>query len=437
MVLLYTPPKQKHATTRLRTEILDLDYQGLGVAKIQGKTWFIENALPQEIVEVQTIEEKRQYGRGIAQKILKASAQRQSPPCEVYHRCGGCQMQHLPIDLQRQTKQNALVKRLAKLQPDVQVMPMITSDAWHYRRRVRLSMWLNPKTKQLDIGFRQKHSQQIVNIQQCEVLEPQLNQLLPALTALFRQWSSPQKLGHLELVQADNGTAVLLRHLGSLAEIDRTLLLNFATKHQLMLFLQQEDAIVQIYGEPPYYQLEPGLTLQFDIRDFIQVNTTLNQKMVKTALDWLELTPQDHVLDLFCGMGNFTLPLSRFVNQVIGIEGVEEMVHKAKKNATLNQCHNVQFYQANLEQGFVDQPWAKNAFNKILLDPPRAGAAFALQALCDLQAQKILYVSCHPATLVRDTEILVQAGYALKKVAMIDMFPQTGHLESISLFEKE
>ncbi|MGC7589273.1 23S rRNA (uracil(1939)-C(5))-methyltransferase RlmD [Bisgaard Taxon 46] len=436
MVLLYAPPKQKQKTPHFRTDIIDLDYQGLGVAKIQGKTWFIENALPSETVEVQPIEEKRQYSRGLARKILKPSPKRQQPQCEYYQQCGGCQTQHISVDLQRAAKQKALLQRLSKLQPDLQLMPMLTGDAWHYRRRVRLSMLFNPKTKLLDMGFRQKNSQQIVNIQHCDVLEPELSEILPKLTALFAQWSTPKQLGHIELVKADNGIAMLLRHIGNLTENDRTLLLKFAQQEKLMLFLQQKDEIIQLCGEAPFYQIG-NLKLQFDIRDFIQVNAELNLKMVATALDWLELNPTDNVLDLFCGMGNFTLPLSRQVKTVVGIEGVQEMVQKAHNNAEQNQCANVQFYQTNLDQRFAEQAWAKQSFDKILLDPPRTGAAFALNALCELGAQKMLYVSCNPATLVRDTEILANFGYRLKKVAMIDMFPHTGHLESISLFEKK
>ena len=178
------------------------------------------------------------------------------------------------------------------------------------------------------------------------------------------------------------------------------------------------------------------IRLSFDIRDFIQVNTHLNQQMVETALDWLDLNQDDHVLDLFCGMGNFTLPLAKRVKSAVGIEGVLDMVQKAQSNAQFNHIDNVEFYQADLDQAFSEQPWAKQHFNKILLDPPRSGAAFALNALCELGAESILYVSCNPATLVRDAEILRSFGYRIIKTAMIDMFPHTSHLESVTLFIK-
>ncbi|MGQ0287279.1 23S rRNA (uracil(1939)-C(5))-methyltransferase RlmD [Pasteurellaceae bacterium 22721_9_1] len=437
MALFYTPTKQQKKAPHLTLDITNLDYQGLGVAKLNGKTWFVENALPQEKVLANVLEEKRQYGRATTSKILQTSPLRQQALCSHYAQCGGCQMQHIPIELQRQTKQNALFKQLQKLQTEkINLMPMLVGEPWQYRRRLRLSIRFNPKTKQLDIGFRQKGDSQIVNIQQCHVIESPLQALLPELIQVLRQFSQPKLLGHVELTLADNGIAFLLRHSQNLAEIDRTLLLQFAQQHQLMLFVQNDEDIEHLSGEPPEYDIA-GLKLQFDIRDFIQVNEALNKQMVQTALDWLDLKNNDCVLDLFCGMGNFTLPISQKVKSAVGIEGVFNMVQKAQKNAERNACLNVEFYQGNLDQPFLNQAWAQQSFNKILLDPPRSGAAFAINGLCELQAEKILYVSCNPATLVRDADMLLHSGYQLKKVAMIDMFPHTGHLESISLFEKK
>lgn len=431
MVLLYSPTKQKPP---FRT-IVDLDYQGRGIAKIQGKTWFIENALPEEKIKIRVIEEKRQYGLGVSKNILQASKHRLTPQCQHYAQCGGCQNQHIPVEMQRKAKEKALYHRLAKLQPELKLMPMIVGDSWHYRRRVRLSLKFNAQSKRIQIGFRQRNSQDIINIEQCPVAESAINKLLPELNMLLQQWQKPKQLGHIEIVNTDSGLSLLLRHIGELSGIDRTNLIAFAQKQQLCLFLQEEEHIEQLYGSAPYYQLNDGIKLFFDIRDFIQVNAPLNQKMIDTALHWLELNSQDKVLDLFCGMGNFTLSISKKVNQVIGIEGVQEMVKKAQKNAEQNQCQNVQFYRADLAQPFDKSEWINKSFNKILLDPARSGVAFALQNLAQLRAEKILYVSCNPATLVRETEILIQFGYALKQVAMIDMFPHTGHLESISLFE--
>ncbi|QIA77487.1 23S rRNA (uracil(1939)-C(5))-methyltransferase RlmD [Rodentibacter caecimuris] len=435
MMLLYTKPKKTKQRQTITADILELDYQGLGVAKVNGKTWFIENALPPEKVDCLVVEEKRQYGRAVAKKWLEKSPLRVLPQCTYYERCGGCQAQHIPIEMQREAKQAALFKRLSRLQQQpIAFQPMICDEAWVYRRRVRLSLCFNPKTKQIELGFRQKNSHDLIAVEHCEVLEPVINNLLPKLTALLASYSRQKQLGHIELVAADNGVAMLLRYTGNLADTDRSLLLNFAEQENLMLFLQNDDGIEQICGGLPYYQFANGIKLNFDIRDFIQINRRLNEKMVQTALDWLSLNSRDHVLDLFCGMGNFTLPMAKRVKSAVGIEGVFEMVQKATLNAEHNQINNIEFFQANLDQPFVNQPWANQPFNKVLLDPPRSGAAFALKALCQLKAEKMLYVSCNPATLVRDAEILLGLGYKIEKSAVIDMFPHTGHLESITLF---
>ncbi|NBI12877.1 23S rRNA (uracil(1939)-C(5))-methyltransferase RlmD [[Haemophilus] felis] len=434
MVLFYSPKKQSAAASKGQAYITDLDYQGVGVAKINGKTWFIENALPGEQVTFKKLEEKRQYGIGVSEKIEQASAERQSPFCPHYLKCGGCQMQHISLEKQRATKEKALFKSLKKLQPEVQKMPLIGDDSLHYRRRLKLSIKFDPKQQQLRIGFRQKNSQEIIAIRQCPVATQAINEVLPSLLAALQQWTTPKQLGHLEIVEADNGVTVFLRHIGKMNDGDKRLLQALSATQKLHLFVQEEDSLTQLAGEHPHYYIE-GKRLDFDIRDFIQVNADVNQKMVATALQWLAPQKEDRILDLFCGIGNFTLPLSQNARYVVGVEGVENMVRQAQQNAQQNQCDNLQFYPADLTQPFADQPWAKEKFNKVLLDPARSGAAFALPHLASLHAEKILYVSCNPATLVRDCEILLQLGYVLKQTAMIDMFPHTGHLESISLFE--
>ncbi|AUI65110.1 MULTISPECIES: 23S rRNA (uracil(1939)-C(5))-methyltransferase RlmD [Glaesserella] len=422
-------------TALQRFHIQSLDYQGLGVAKVDGKTWFVENALPDETVEAKVIEEKRQYGRAQAVRFLQKSANRQEPFCTLYSRCGGCQMQHIPLDLQRSTKQQTLFQRLQKLQAEpISLQPMLVGQGTTYRRRAKLSIAI--QKNELVIGFRQANSQEIIPLTQCDVLEAPLAQLLPKLQQLFAQWKNKKQLGHLELVRADNGIALLLRHIGELHSQDRAKLTAFAEQEDLLLFVMTEkEQIEQWRGETPFYQIN-GLTLTFSIRDFIQVNPEMNQLMVNKAIEWLELKGDDRVLDLFCGMGNFTLPIAPLVEEVVGIEGVEPMVQQAKENAKHNRINNAHFYQTDLDQPFVDQTWAKTQFNKVLLDPARNGALFALDHLCALKPERIVYVSCNPATLVRDAEKLIEQGYRLKQSAMIDMFPHTAHLESISLFIK-
>ena len=440
MALFYSEKSAKKATQPTACKhtflIQDLDYQGLGVAKLNGKTWFVENALPNEQVEAKVLEEKRQYGRAQAVRWLTKSAQRQTPSCPLYSQCGGCQMQHIPLELQRETKQKTLFQRLQKLQHEaIQFQPMLASQGTGYRRRAKLSIAL--QKNQLVMGFRQANSDTIIPLHQCEVLEAELAKLLPELQHLLASWHSPKKLGHIELVRADNGVALLIRHLGELHPQDKARLLQFAEQHTLLLFVMlNKTEIEQWRGETPYYQID-DLTLRFSIRDFIQINAQLNQHMVHTAIDWLDLHAQDRVLDLFCGMGNFTLPIAKRVQHVVGIEGVEPMVEQARLNAEMNQLTHAEFYQTDLDQPFVDQPWATQPFNKVLLDPARNGAYFALDHLCQLSPERIVYVSCNPATLVRDAEKLIAQGYKIEKCAMIDMFPHTAHLESISLFIKQ
>ncbi|AGH37687.1 23S rRNA (uracil(1939)-C(5))-methyltransferase RlmD [Bibersteinia trehalosi] len=438
MALFYSDKlakKSQKKTAYTQFQIQDLDYQGLGVAKLNGKTYFVENALPNEVVQAQVMEEKRQYGRAKAVKILQKSANRQTPFCPVYEQCGGCQMQHIPLEMQRQAKQQALFKRLQRLQSQaIDFQPMIAGNDQGYRRRAKLSIaWQH---NALAVGFRQAESQQIIPISDCAVLEPALSALLPKLQRLLQSWHNPKKLGHLELVQADNGIALLLRHIGEISPQDQQNLLNFAENEQLMLFVMREkEQIEQWRGEQPYYEIN-GLKLAFSIRDFIQVNRELNRKMVETAINWLDLSGSERVLDLFCGMGNFTLPIAQKAQKVVGVEGVEPMVIQARANAETSGIKNAEFYQTDLDQPFIDQAWAKEPFDKVLLDPARNGALFCLDHLCDLNPSRIVYVSCNPATLVRDSEKLIANGYRIEKSAMIDMFPHTGHLESVTLFVK-
>lgn len=438
MALFYSDNSAKKSAKPTALQIFhiqSLDYQGLGVAKVNGKTWFIENALPNEKVEAKIIEDKRQYGRATAVRFLQKSADRQTPFCSIYSQCGGCQMQHIPLALQRETKQQTLFNRLQKLQAEpIRFEPMLVGQDTNYRRRAKLSMVVQKNT--LVVGFRQANTQEIIPLNHCDILEPELNTLLPKLQQLFASWKNKKQLGHIELVQADNGVALLLRHIGELHSQDSDKLQRFAEQEDLLLFVMTDkDQISQWRGEVPYYQIN-GLTLHFSIRDFIQINREMNKQMVNKAIAWLDLQPTDRVLDLFCGMGNFTLPIAPLVEEVVGIEGVEPMVVQAKQNAQTNQINNAKFYQTDLDKPFVEQPWAKAHFNKVLLDPARNGAYFALDHLCELQPERIVYVSCNPATLVRDAEKLIAKGYRLSQSAMIDMFPHTAHLESISLFER-
>ncbi|EPH3058381.1 23S rRNA (uracil(1939)-C(5))-methyltransferase RlmD [Klebsiella aerogenes] len=425
---------KRRVTTRqiITVTVNDLDPFGQGVARHQGKALFIPGLLPQEQAEVVLVEDKKQYARAQVKRRLNDSPQRVAPRCPHFGVCGGCQQQHASIELQQQSKRAAL-SRLMKRDVD----DIIAAEPWGYRRRARLSLNYQPKTQQLQMGFHKANSSEIIDVVQCPVLVPQLEALLPAVRECLTSLQSQRQLGHVELVQADNGPLMVLRHTAALTAADKEKLERFSQTHGLSLYLAPQSEILEhIRGDEPWYTSD-GLRLVFSPRDFIQVNDGVNQKMVRTALAWLDIQPQDRVLDLFCGMGNFTLPLAKVAASVVGVEGVPALVAKGRENAALNELQNVTFFHENLEEDVTRQAWAKHGFDKILLDPARAGAPGVMAHIIKLAPRRMVYVSCNPATLARDSEALLQAGYRIQRLAMLDMFPHTGHLESIVLFERE
>lgn len=423
---------KRRVTTRqiITVTVNDLDPFGQGVARHQGKALFVSGLLPQEQAEVVLVEDKKQYARAQVKRRLSDSPQRQAPRCPHFCICGGCQQQHASVELQQQSKRAALARLMKREVDDI-----IAASPWGYRRRARLSLNYQPKTQQLQIGFRKANSSEIVDVVQCPVLVPTLGALLPAVRECLSGLQSLRQLGHVELVQADNGPLMVLRHTAALPAADKEKLERFSQSHGLSLYLAPQSEIVeQIRGEAPWYTSD-GLRLVFSPRDFIQVNDGVNQLMVHTALEWLDIQPQDRVLDLFCGMGNFTLPLAKRAAQVVGVEGVPALVAKGQENAALNALYNVTFFHENLEEDVTRQAWAKHGFDKVLLDPARAGAAGVMLHIIKLAPRRVVYVSCNPATLARDSDVLLQAGYTIQRLAMLDMFPHTGHLESMVLFE--
>lgn len=423
---------KRRVTTRqiITVTVNDLDPFGQGVARHQGKALFISGLLPQEQADVVVVEDKKQYARAQVKRRLSDSPQRQAPRCPHFGICGGCQQQHASIELQQQSKRAALARLMKRDVDDI-----IAASPWGYRRRARLSLNYQPKSQQLQMGFRKANASEIVDVVQCPVLVPTLGALLPAVRECLSELKSVRQLGHVELVQADNGPLMVLRHTAALPAADKEKLECFSQSHGLSLYLAPQSEILEhIRGEAPWYTSD-GLRLVFSPRDFIQVNDGVNQLMVRTALEWLDIQPQDRVLDLFCGMGNFTLPLAKRAAQVVGVEGVPALVAKGQENAALNGLHNVTFFHENLEEDVTRQAWAKHGFDKVLLDPARAGAAGVMLHIIKLAPRRVVYVSCNPATLARDSDVLLQAGYTIQRLAMLDMFPHTGHLESMVLFE--
>ncbi|ENF6040534.1 23S rRNA (uracil(1939)-C(5))-methyltransferase RlmD [Citrobacter amalonaticus] len=423
---------KRRVTTRqiITVTVNDLDSFGQGVARHNGKTLFIPGLLPQESADVAITEDKKQYAKAQVKRRLNDSPDRVTPRCPHFGICGGCQQQHASIELQQRSKSAALSRLMNN-----DVTEVIADAPWGYRRRARLSLNFQPKTQQFQMGFRKSASSDIVDVRQCPILVPQLEALLPDLRACLGSLQGIRHLGHVELVQADSGMLMILRHTAPLSRADNEKLERFSHSKGLSLYLAPQSEILEtVSGQTPWYESN-GLRLNFSPRDFIQVNAGVNQKMVASALEWLDVQPGDRVLDLFCGMGNFTLPLAIRAASVVGVEGVPALVEKGRENAQQNGLHNVTFFHENLEEDVIRQPWAKNGFDKILLDPARAGAAGVMQHIIKLQPGRIVYVSCNPATLARDSEALLRAGYQIQRLAMLDMFPHTGHLESMALFE--
>lgn len=429
MAQFYSAKRRVTTRQKITVTVNDLDPFGQGVARHNGKALFIPGLLPTETAEITLKEDKRQFARGEVIRRLSDSPERVAPLCPHFGVCGGCQQQHASVALQQRSKSAALARLMKRDVNDV-----IAAEPWAYRRRARLSLSWQPKTQRLEMGFRKAGDSDIVNVTRCPVLVHRLDALLPALRDCLAGLKAVRHLGHVELVEAGNGPLMVLRHTAALSAEDKDKLERFSHSQKLALFLApQSEILEQVSGESPWYSSD-GLRLSFSPRDFIQVNDGVNQQMVARALAWLDVQPGDRVLDLFCGMGNFTLPLAKRAAEVVGVEGVADLVAKAQENARQNGLQNVTFFHENLEDDVTKQPWASHGFDKVLLDPARAGAAGVMQHIIKLSPGRVVYVSCNPATLARDSEALLSAGYQIQRLAMLDMFPHTGHLESMVLF---
>lgn len=442
MVIFYTAPPKKQATQKLTVTISALDAFGQGIANHKGKTIFVKSALPDETVDIQLTENKKNYAKAKVIKYHNQSAQRVKPLCQYYQKCGGCELQHISPHLQQHAKYHALINLLQKecgqsLTHITELPPQIIADQpYHYRRRARLS--INLIKGELFFGFRQAESNQIINIDHCPVLQEDLDQLLMPLQILLRKIKSKKSLGHVELISVDSGIIMVLRQTTPMLAEDIELLKTFAEAEKISLYLYGQN-LSHITGKTEHYYLINTLKLTFSPMDFIQVNNKINQKMVTQALDWLTLKPTDRVLDLFCGMGNFSLPMATICHSLIGIEGVNELVEKAKLNVILNSdiiCAETVFLTSNLEDNQQFLAWNQSPFDKVLLDPARAGALNATSEIIKMAPSKIVYISCNPATLARDSKQFIQAGYKIAQIAILDMFPQTKHIESMLLLTK-
>ena len=439
MVNFYTPAKKKLVSQKLTVTVTKLDAFGQGVANHNGKTIFVKSALPDETVDIQLTEDKKNYAKAKVIKYHNYSHQRVKPQCQYYTKCGGCELQHISSTLQQQAKYEALIKLLQKeagVLLEDNLPNIIADQPYHYRRRARLS--INLVKGELFVGFRQSESNQIVNIENCPILVKQLNDLLIPLQSCLRQIKQKKTLGHIELIAVDSGIILVLRHTLPLSELDSQLLIQFAEVHNISLYFHG-DKLVHVFGTKEHYYLVNQLKLTFSPLDFIQVNSRINQKMIDKALEWLDVSSNDKILDLFCGMGNFSLPMATICQSVTGIEGVEALVEKAKFNTKLNKDKvkaKTQFFTCNLEDKQQFSLWNQTIYDKILLDPARAGAYNASAEIVKISPSKLVYISCNPATLARDCKLFIEEGYNIAKIAILDMFPQTKHIESMLMLTR-
>lgn len=422
------------AQTPLDIRILELNGHGMGVARHQGKPLFVAGVLPGEEVRVTLNTQTSRYATATLQKVLKASPERVKPFCTRVADCGGCNLQQAPLAAQRALKQKAVFSLFARHGiNDLPEPEWLAGEGQGYRRVARLA--IRRQGKGVALGFRQSQSHELVEIEHCGVLTPVLSALIAPLRRLLNRLRALRQLGHLELYEAAEGVALLLRHKGTLPAEDLDTLLAFAQERTLVLFLQDDTARRPLHVPfPLYYQID-NIRLSFTPGDFIQVNGPLNQCMVQQAIHWLAPEPGMPVLDLFCGIGNFCLPLAAAGHPVVGVEGVMEMVEQARGNAEDNQLTRARFYRADLAADFTGEPWAAEGFSRVLIDPGRAGAERVMPYLAELAPERLLYVSCNPATLARDSEVLCAAGYRLTRLGLVDMFPHTAHCEAMALFE--
>lgn len=424
---------------KARLSIERLAGDGRGIAFHEGRTWFVLGALAGEEVEARVLGAQAKVVEARAERVLKASDLRQRPACQHAGHCGGCSVQHMPHSEQLAFKQRQLaeqLQRVAGVEP-LQWAPPLVSPVFGYRRRARVAVRWDAKAGRLEVGFRASASQAIVALNECPVLVQPLQSILLDLPQVLARLGRPQVIGHVELFKG-TAVAVLVRHVAPLAEADLALLKHACERWQAQLWLQGEGApCAHDPGARLGFVLEPwALELAWRPGDFVQVNASINDAMIAQALEWLAIEPGERVLDLFCGLGNFSLPLARAAAKVVAVEGVQEMVERARANARANGLENVEVHRADLAAPLVDAGWARDGFDAVLLDPPREGAFEAVRGLAGCGAQRLVYVSCNPATLARDAVELLKQGYRLHRAGVLDMFPQTSHVEAMALFEK-
>ncbi len=425
-------------------------HDGRGIAAVTGKKVFVAGALEGETVRFQRRKRRRNYDEAELLEVLEPSPARIEARCAVFGTCGGCTLQHLPSGSQRDIKERSLrdsLERIGQVTPERWLPPLFNEKAdgdWHYRRRARLAVKDVSGKGRVLVGFRERHAPYVCDMHRCEVLAKPVDDLIDPLSDMIGRLSIRKRLPQVEVAVADNATELVFRVLDPPDPKDMIEFARFADENGVQVALQPggPDTVEPVLSGTPAKPLRYSLPafsvdIEFGATDFVQINGAVNRRMVETAIDLLEVSETHRVIDLFCGIGNFSLPLARRANSVLAFEGESHQVARGRRNAELNDIVNCEFRKADLAQIDGSEAWLNSGCDRLLLDPARTGAQAVVEHARTLGAGRIVYVSCHPGTLARDAGILVSdQGYVLEAAGIIDMFPHTGHVESIAVFRK-
>ncbi|HBC57695.1 MAG TPA: 23S rRNA (uracil(1939)-C(5))-methyltransferase RlmD [Gammaproteobacteria bacterium] len=437
--------KKKLAQEPIEAQITELNHEGRGVCHLDGKVTFVRGALAGERVRFIYTKKRRAFDEGQVVEVLQASPERTAPPCAAAGVCGGCSLQHLSPHAQIAHKQQILLEQLrhfGQVQPKNLLAPIL-GPTLAYRSKARLAVRYVQKKERVLVGFREVGKGFVADLGGCPILIAKVGGLFPQLADLIASLSVYQQIPQIEVAAGDQEIGLIFRHLAPLTDLDLQRLATWGAKNEIHIYLQPGGAesvqgLLETTPDTLSYGLaEQDLRLHFKPNEFTQINYELNEKMVNHTLSLLALDSEDCLLDLFCGVGNFSLPAARYADEVIGVEGAEGAVARAKENAQRHDIRNAQFYCADLAKEVTGEDWTKAQYNKVLLDPPRTGAAQLLSQISLRQVKKLVYVSCNAATLARDAGILTELGLTLRDAGVMDMFPHTAHVESIACFVRE
>ena len=429
----------------IETDVLDLSHDGRGVARHEGKVVFVDGGLPGERIRARLRRRARDFDEAELLGLLTPAPERVEPRCGHFGMCGGCVLQHCAPDAQIAAKQKQLLenfKRIAGMAPQ-RLLPPLTANVWGYRRKARLSVKHVTKKGRVLVGFRERNPRFIADIRRCEVLDPRVGAKIERIGDLIATLHAKDSIAQIEVAAGEGMPALVFRHLQPLNDEDLDRLRDFGNAEHFAIYLQPGgiDSVHLLW--PHTHELmfslpARKLRYRFAPLDFVQVNAGINAAMIEHTSALLDLNTNDCVLDLFCGLGNFSLPMAQQAGRVVGVEGDAGLVQRARDNAEMNGLNNVEFHAADLAQNLSGLGWAREAYTAVLIDPPRTGAQAVLEQLRFPQARRLVYVSCHPGSLARDARILVDShGYQLKAAGVMDMFPHTAHVESIALFVRE